>query len=137
MLCCHENVYSKLLNGKSKARNIILFNIPEVSTPVLGQLNNTSFTKDVFNSIDVSINPVSVHRLSKAFSRPWLLRATFLSSNDVLDIFKVKKRLITMYRFSIIRISSDLTLLQRKYLSSNLLELKSRKDTCEHNLFVK
>jgi hypothetical protein len=132
-----ENVYSELLDRQSRARNVILFNVPEASTSIPGQLDDTSFANDVFNTIGASVNPLSVHRLGKVSTKPRPLRITLPSSLDVFEILKVKRKLTTMDKFSSIRISTDLTQLQRKYLSNILSELKSRKDAGEHNIFVR
>jgi len=64
-LTTQNNVISKLLDRQTRARNIILFNFPNTSAFVPGLLDDISFVNDVFNTIGISVNPVSVHRLSK------------------------------------------------------------------------
>lgn len=41
------------------------FNIPEFSASVPGQLDDNSFIKNVFNTMSISVNLVSVHHLGK------------------------------------------------------------------------
>jgi len=89
----------------------------------------------VFNTIGV--NPVSALHLGKVSSKPRPLRVSLPSFTNVFEILKVKRKLSAIDRFSTIRISSDLTILQRKYLSSITSELKSKKDDGQHSLFVK
>lgn len=134
-LTAQENVYTtEFLDRQSRSRNIILLNVPEVSASLPGLLDDNSFVKDVFNTISVSIIPVSVHRLGKISNKPRLLRVSLPASTDV---FEIKRKLTAVDKFSTIRITSDLTLSQRKYLSSIVSQLKSRKDPGENNLFIK
>lgn len=123
----------ELLDCQSRARNIILFNVLEFSASLPGQLDDTSFLKDVFTTMSILVNLVSVNRLGKISSKLRLLRVTLPAFTVVFDILKVKRNLIDISRLSTIRILSDLTLQQRKYFSSIISELK-RKNAGEHNL---
>lgn len=55
-----EKVYSELLDLQSSARNIILFNISELSNSP-SQTRDISIVENVFNSIGTQANPVAIH----------------------------------------------------------------------------
>lgn len=130
-----EKVYSELLDRQSRARNVILFNIPEPSVP--GQSQDTSTAKDILNTIGVQTNPVSIHRLGKLSNKPRPLRVTLPNSSDVFEVLRVKRQLLNVSNLNTIRISSDQTLQQRKCFASIMTVLKSRRDSGESDLFIK
>lgn len=119
-----EKVYSELLDRQSRSRNIILFNVPE-STNSPNQTQDSCIVNDVFNTIGIHANPVSIHRLGKVSSKPRPLRIILPNQTDVFEILKVKRKLLGVNNLNTIRISSDQTLQKRKYFSSIIAELKS------------
>lgn len=86
-----ENVYSKLLDRYSRARNAILFNVTETSASIPVNLMIISIARDVLNAVGATVNLVSIHRLGKASSEPCTIRVTISSSTDVFEILKVKR----------------------------------------------
>lgn len=60
-----EKIFSEITDRQLRARDIILFNVPEYSTSTYGQLNENLFVGDLFNTIDISTNPISIRRLVK------------------------------------------------------------------------
>ncbi|CAI6353558.1 unnamed protein product [Macrosiphum euphorbiae] len=130
-----EKVYSELLDRQSRARNVILFNVPEPSVP--DQSQDTSTAKDILNTIGVQTIPVSIHRLGKLSNKPRPLRVTLPNSSDVFEVLRVKRQLLNVSNLNAIRISSDQTLQQRKYFASTMAVLKNRRDSGESDLFIK
>lgn len=57
-----ENLYFEILDRQSRTRNIILFNAPE-HTNSPSQTKDISILKDVFHTIGIQANPVSINRL--------------------------------------------------------------------------
>lgn len=80
---------------------------------------------------------MSVHLLGKTSCKPLPLRVSIPTSADVFGILKVKRKLTAADKTSTIHSAPDPTLLQRKYLSSIISELQSRKFVVEHDLFIK
>jgi hypothetical protein len=131
-----EKVYSELLDRQSRARNIILFNVPE-SFNLPDHTQDTSITQDIFSTIGIPTNPISIHRLGKVSNKPRPLRIVLPTPADVFEVLKAKRKLLGVNNLNSIRISTDQTLQQRKYFSSIMTELKSRRDSGENDLFIK
>lgn len=130
-----ESLFSEFMDRQSRARNIILFNVPDHSTSA-DQQNDSSLVNDIFNVINVPTKPLSVHRLGKLSNKPRPIRV-MPSPSDVFQILKVKRQLFNVDKFKTVRVSSDQTLQQRKLYSSVATEMKMRKDAGETDLFIK
>jgi hypothetical protein len=135
----NEKFFSELTDRQSRAHNIILFNVPEFSSSVPADKcsDTSSFIENVFSTIGLSMRPVSVRRLGKITGKSRPLRLVLPTPADVFEIFKVKRKLLNDSKFSSVRVSSDLTVLQRDYLKSILSELKSRRENGENDIFIK
>jgi len=132
-----ENLFSEFMDRQSRARNIILFNVPDLLTSNAVQQNDVTLIDEMFNIFGVSTKPLSIHRLGKPSSKPRPIRIVMPSPSDVFQILKIKRQLSNIEKFKTIRVSSDQTLQQRKLYSSVASELKSRKDAGESDLFIK
>lgn len=106
------------------ARNIILFNVPEVSTSISNQQNCNEYIYDIFVNMNVSIKPISAHHLGKVSNKPRPIRVILPSTTDVFQILKTKRKLNSLQKLKNIRIYSGQTLQQRKQYSSVNAELK-------------
>lgn len=101
------------MDRQSRERNITLFNVPErFNSP--SHTQDISIVKDVFNSIGIQANSVSIHRLGKKSGKPRSLRIVLSNPADVFEILKLKRKLLGVNNLNTIRISSDQTLLQPK-----------------------
>lgn len=132
-----EKLFSEFMDRQLRARNVIIFNIPDVSPSASDQPNDNALVDEIFNLIGVSIKPLAVHRLGKLSSKPHPIRIFLPSPSDVFQILKVKRQLFNVDKFKNIQISPDRTLQQRKLFSSVASELKLRKDAGETDLFIK
>lgn len=132
-----EGFFSEFMDRQSRSRNIILFNLPDLSTSSDVHINDVSLIDEMFNIIGISTKPLSVHRLGKPSSKPRPIRIVMPSPPDVFQILKVKRQLLNVDKFKTVRVSSDQTLQQRKLYSSVASELKIRKDAGETDLFIK
>jgi len=76
------------MDRQSRARNIILFNVPDHSTSA-DQQNDSSLVDEIFNAISVPTKPLSVHRLGKPSDKPRpIIRVVMPSPSDVFQILK-------------------------------------------------
>lgn len=134
-----EKLFSEIMDRQSKARNIILFNVPEFSSTIPADKckDTSSFLSDLYNTIGVTIRPDSMYRLGKPSNKPRPLRLVLPTPNDVFEILKVKRKLLNNTKLASVRISSDRTVLQQNYFKSVLSELKSRRDNGENELIIK
>lgn len=131
-----EKFFSEFMDRQSRSRNIILFNLPDLSTSNDVHNNDVSLVDEMFNIIGISTKPLSVHRLGKPSSKPRPIRIVMPSPPD-FQILKVKRQLLNVDKFKTVRVSSDQTLQQRKLYSSVASELKTRKDAGETDIFIK
>lgn len=71
-----EKLFSEFMDRQSRARNIVLFNVPEFSSTISADKckDTSSFINDVSNTIGLTIRPVSVYRLGKLSNKPRPLR---------------------------------------------------------------
>lgn len=115
--------------------NIILFNVPESATQSITDDKNT--ISNIFQQINVLVNPINCLRLGKLSNKCRPIRATLPNQHDVFDVLKNKRKLGNLTNLKNISISSDKTLLQRKQLKNLIDELNARKNSGETNLFIK
>lgn len=134
-----EKLFSEFMDRQSRARNIVLFNVPEFQSTVPADKckDTSSFLTELFNTIGLNIHPVSVHRLGKPSNKPRPLRIVLPIPSEVFEILKVKRKLLNDTRFASVRISTDRTVIQQNYFKSVLSELKSRRDNGENDLIIK
>lgn len=71
------------------------------------QINDASYVVDLFKTIDIQINPISVHRLGKLSNKPRSIRVILPTPADVFEVLKVKRKLFCIEKFKAIRIASD------------------------------
>lgn len=92
-------MFSEFMDRQSRARNIVLFNVPEFSSTVpADKCNDTSsFLTDLFNTIGLKIRPVSVYRLGKPSSKSRPLRIVLPTPGEVFEILKVKRKLLNVF----------------------------------------
>lgn len=132
-----EKIYSELIDRQYRARNIIVFNIPEFSNSLTDQLDDPSVIIELFRTIGVQIIPVCLHRFGNMSNKPRPLRVILPTPADVFEILKVKKKLLGIDKFKTIHITSDRTTQQRNYFRKIISDLKMRKDAGEAVLFIK
>lgn len=134
-----EKLFSEFMDRQSRARNIMLFNIPEFSSTVpADKCNDTSsFLADLFTTIGLTTRPVSMYRLGKHSNKSRPLRIVMPTPGEVFEILKVKRKLLNVAKFASVRISTDRTVMQQNYFKSVLSELKARRDSGENDIVIK
>lgn len=135
---CTEDMISELSDRQSRAKNIIMFDIPECDLPDLEQrkLRDTEECWKVIGSItSTSQNNIKVLRLGKPsaekkFPRP--IKIIFQTRGEALAILKNKNKLKKPNS-----IKSDQTPMQRQHLIDLRNELHQRTEKGEKELTIK
>jgi len=78
-----ENFFSEFMDRQSRTRNIILFNLPDLSTINDVHNNDGSLIDKMFNIIGISTKPLSVHRLGRPSTKPRPIRIVMPSPSYV------------------------------------------------------
>lgn len=110
----NEDTFSDFIDRQARAKNIILFNVPEV----IGGNSDTSTVNLIFQKLQVNIQPVTAHRLGKPNEKIRPLKVTLNSTFDVFKILGSSRHLKSDQIFGEIRITSDKTPKQREHFQN-------------------
>lgn len=130
-----EAIISEISERQSKAKNLIIFNATETSAS--SSSNDSTLVSEILSSIGANIAPTIITRLGKFSNKPRPLKIVLPSTSDVFSILKLKNKLRDIPKFSLIRISSDRTLIQRNYFKNIVCQLDERRNAGERDLVLK
>ena len=126
---------------ENRAKNIILFNIPESSKPNPQDRTkeDTDFVTRVFQTLEIEDYDIDkCIRLGKKVSgKSRLTRVTLKSQESKGNVLRKSRALENSEDFSDIYIRPDLTRLQRTEQRMLRDELRSRRDKGEDNIFIR
>lgn len=130
-----EDSFSDFIDRQARSKNIILFNVPECQTDA----NNSdiSTTNLIFQSLNIDIKPVTIHRLGKSNGQTRPLKVTLNTTSDVFKILGSSRKLKSNQTYKDVRISSDKTPKQREHFQNLRKELDERRSNGEPNLLIK
>lgn len=116
---------------ENKSCNIMIFNMDESNSDV------EELAIDLVKKLNIEVNISSAVRLGKKSSKPRPIRITFDSPRAVISVPKSKKSLSNVLRWKNTWITTDLTIHQRKFLSSLKKERDQRNRLDNGTWFIK
>lgn len=134
-----EDLLEELSNREKRQRNLIFYNMPEVSTQTVfnGSKDDGESFQMIMQFLKIECKPISFYRLSSQPGRNRPLKVTLSDRGQVLSILRCKRRLGDSVDFRNISIATDLTPRQRTELKSVKADLKQRTENGEEDLFLK
>lgn len=130
-----EEVFYEIIDRQSKCRNLICFNVPE-NLPH-STVDEMPSILEIFRQMSThEIIPMNILRLGKVSNQCRPIRITLQNQHDVFNVLKNKNKLRHCDKLQHIKLSTDRTLLQRKYIKSILDELNNRKSAGETDLYI-
>lgn len=133
-----ESVIQEVMERQSRAKNVIIFNLPESSNVNReDKIADDSKTAKVLLSVvpDIDTSNIKITRLGRVGNNPRPLKIILEDSTQALQVLKSKAVIIN--RNNNIKISDDKTPSQREYLNNVRLALKRRIDAGEQDLTIR
>ncbi|KAL4126752.1 hypothetical protein QTP88_010961 [Uroleucon formosanum] len=109
-----ESLISEMLDRQSRARNLIIFNLPE-SNNSHSPKEDKLLVKSVLDTLSPNLGTAAVFRLGRKSDKPRPVKVTLLEVSDVFTVLKNKHKLRTS-SFNFFRITPDRTAMQRNQL---------------------
>ncbi|KAL4083401.1 hypothetical protein QTP88_028724 [Uroleucon formosanum] len=130
-----ESLISEMLDRQSRARNLIIFNLPESNNSHSPE-EDKLLVKSVLDTLSPNLGTATVFRLGHKSDEPRPVKVTLLEVSDDFTVLKNKHKLRTS-DFNSFRITPDRTAMQRYQLREVLSKLEQRKAAGESNLVMK
>lgn len=137
----HENqqvdLITEIHDRNSRSRNLIVHNIAESDSNIAAERVDfdTTAVIQVLDKLEIGtiITDIKVNRIGKVGDQPRPIRVVLQDSNMVLKCLKQKRKLGNQN----VRISADLTFMQRQTLRKLYDEMNARKENGEGNLSIR
>lgn len=121
-----ESLLNEVEERKDRAKNIMLYNLPESPT-------DNATVKEIISTVSDADKIKKIFRVGKSSDKPRPIKVILTDSDTAVHILKNKNRINNPQ----IRLGSDLTIAQRDYLKHLREQLNKRIADGETNLIIK
>ncbi|KAE9521814.1 hypothetical protein AGLY_017785 [Aphis glycines] len=132
-----QNIINELFDRQYRAKNIIVYNLPEAVSDSNNINSDENQIKLIINELKLNYKSMKLHRLGRPTNKDRPLKATFSEVNHTFDILRSQSNLRITSLWSNIRISSDRTEKQREIMSNLRKELEYRRNGDETDIIIK
>lgn len=133
-----ESLYNEIHERSRKSKNVLIHNLQECnhSDHKKRIAHDVEKAAEIINLLEVNTAAdMKVYRLGRPGNKPRPLKVTLCSEENVLTCLRNKRKIATSHPN--IRISADLTVMQRDHIKQLHKELDDRKSKGETNISIR